>query len=77
MIAKDKDENMTEKKQVEILLAGIKSTDPSIIAAKTNVFKDYRLDFDKSLVPFWASSESARGSSIGLCKPPIGQPPLC
>ena len=49
VISKDPDENLSEKKQVELLLDGIKSTDTSIVAAETAVFKDYRNDLDKAL----------------------------
>ena len=45
ILAKDKDEALTSKQQVEVLMRGIKSSDASIVAAKTNVYKDYRSDF--------------------------------
>ena len=45
ILCKDKDEALTGKQQVDIMLKGIKSTDASIIAAKTDVYKDYRTDF--------------------------------
>ena len=46
ILAKDKDENLTDKQRVDILMKGIKSTDASVIAAKTDVYKDYRADFN-------------------------------
>jgi hypothetical protein len=46
VLAKDKDENLTDKQRVHVLMKGIKSSDASIIAAKTSVFKDYRSDFN-------------------------------
>jgi hypothetical protein len=46
VLAKDKDENLTDKQRVDVLMKGIKSSDASIIAAKTSVFKDYRSDFN-------------------------------
>ena len=45
ILGKDKDEALTEKQQVDIMLKGIKSLDATIVAAKTNVFKDFRSDF--------------------------------
>ena len=47
VLAKDKDENLTDKKQrVDVLMKGTKSSNASIVAAKTKVFKDYRLDLN-------------------------------
>jgi hypothetical protein len=46
VLAKDRDENLTDKQRVDVLMKGIKSSDASIIAAKTSVFKDYRSDFN-------------------------------
>ena len=45
ILGKDKDEALTGKQQVDIMLKGIKSLDATIVAAKTNVFKDFRSDF--------------------------------
>jgi hypothetical protein len=45
VLAKDRDENLTDKQRVDVLMKGIKSSDASIIAAKTSVFKDYCSDF--------------------------------
>jgi hypothetical protein len=45
ILSKDKDEELTGKQKVDIMMKGIKSMDASIIAAKTDVYKDYRLDF--------------------------------
>jgi hypothetical protein len=45
ILSKDKDENLTERQRVHILTTGIRSTDPSIVAAKTDVYKDFRTDF--------------------------------
>jgi hypothetical protein len=45
ILCKDKDEALTGKQQVDVMMKGIKSTDASIVAAKTNVYKDYRSDF--------------------------------
>jgi hypothetical protein len=45
ILSKDKDEELTGKQKVDIMMKGIKSTDASIIAAKTDVYKDYRSDF--------------------------------
>jgi hypothetical protein len=46
VLAKDRDENLTDKQRVDVLMKGIKSSNASIIAAKTSVFKDYRSDFN-------------------------------
>lgn len=46
VLAKDKDENLTNKQRVDVLMRGIKSSDASIVAAKTDVYKDYRSNFD-------------------------------
>jgi hypothetical protein len=46
VLAKDKDENLTNKQRVNVLMKGIKLSDASIVAAKTSVFKDCRLDFN-------------------------------
>jgi hypothetical protein len=46
ILAKDKDENVTHKQRVDVLMKGIKSTDPSIVAAKTDIYKDYRSNFN-------------------------------
>ena len=46
ILAKYKDENLTDKQRVDVLMKGIKSTDPSIVAAKTDIYKDYRSDFN-------------------------------
>ncbi len=46
MLAKDKDENRTDKQRVDVLMKGIKSSDASIVAAKTSVLKDHRSDFN-------------------------------
>jgi hypothetical protein len=45
ILNKDKDEALTGKQQVDVMMKGIKSTDASIVAAKTDVYKDYRSDF--------------------------------
>lgn len=45
ILGKDKDEALTGRQQVDIMLKGIKSLDATIVAAKTNVFKDFRSDF--------------------------------
>jgi hypothetical protein len=45
-LAKDKNENLTEKQRVDILMRGIRSLDASIVAAKTDVYKDNRSDFN-------------------------------
>ena len=49
VLNKDKDEKMSEKRQVQAILNGITSQDPAIVAAKTNVFKDYNSDIDKAI----------------------------
>ena len=46
VLAKDKDENLTERQRVDILMKGIRSSDANIVAAKTDVYKDYRSDFN-------------------------------
>jgi hypothetical protein len=46
VLAKDKDENLTDKQRVDVLMRGIRSSDASIVAAKTSVFKDHRSDFN-------------------------------
>ena len=46
VLEKDKHEGLTGKQQVDVLLRGIKSTDPGIASAKINVFQSYRGDFD-------------------------------
>ncbi len=45
ILNKDMDEALTGKQQVDVMMKGIKSTDTSIVAAKTDVYKDYRSDF--------------------------------
>ena len=49
MLAKDRDEGLTEKQKVDTLMKGIKSSDPSIVAAKTDVYKDYRSNFNAAI----------------------------
>jgi len=45
ILCKDKDEALTGKQQVDVMMKGIRSTDASIVAAKTDVYKDFRTDF--------------------------------
>ena len=49
VLSKDRDEKMSEKRQVQAILDGITSQDPAIVAAKTNVFKDYHSNIDKAI----------------------------
>lgn len=49
VLAKDRDEGLTEKQKVDTLMKGIKSSDPSIVAAKTDVYKDYRSNFNAAI----------------------------
>ncbi len=46
ILSKDKDEHLTNKQRVDILMKSIKSTDGSVVAAKTSVYKDFRSDFN-------------------------------
>ena len=46
ILAKDKDETLSEKQCVDILMKGIKPSDVSVLAAKTDVYNDYQADFD-------------------------------
>ncbi|KAI2489217.1 hypothetical protein MHU86_25377 [Fragilaria crotonensis] len=46
ILSKDKDENLTNKQRVDVMMKGIRSSDASIVAAKTDVYKDFRSDFD-------------------------------
>ena len=46
ILAKDKDEALSDKQRVDIFMKGIKSSDVNVIAAKTDVYKDYQSDFD-------------------------------
>ena len=46
VLGKDDDERLTGKQKVDQMLKGIKSSDASIIAAKTDIYKDFRSDFD-------------------------------
>ncbi len=41
MLAKDKDENLTDMQRVNVLMNGIKSSDASIVTAEMSVFKEY------------------------------------
>ena len=78
LIPKHPDENLSEKKQVELLLEGIQSTDTSIVAAKTRVFKDYRNNLDNA--PSILSGlilVNALSSPVGVWKSPFWQAPLC
>jgi hypothetical protein len=45
ILSKDKDEELTGKQKVDVMMKGIKSSDASIVAAKTDIYKDYRSDF--------------------------------
>jgi hypothetical protein len=45
ILCKDKDEALTGKQQVDVMMKGIRSTDASIVAAKTNIYKDFCSDF--------------------------------
>jgi hypothetical protein len=45
ILNKDNDEALTGKQQVDVMMKGIKLTDTSIVAAKTDVYKDYHTDF--------------------------------
>ena len=46
ILDKDDDERLTGKQKVDQMLRGIKSSDPNIVAAKTDIYKDFRSDFD-------------------------------
>ena len=48
VLDKDPDEKLTGKQKVDQMLRGMKSSDASIVAAKTDVYKDFRSDFDKA-----------------------------
>ena len=45
ILGKDKDETLTGRQQVDIVFKGIRSPDASVVAAKTDVYKDFRSDF--------------------------------
>ena len=46
ILAKDKDEALTGKQKVEKMMNGLRSTDTSIIAARTVIYHQYRDDFN-------------------------------
>ena len=49
VLEKDKQEDLTGKQRVgDIMLCGIRSTDPGITSAKVNVFQSYQGQFDKA-----------------------------
>jgi hypothetical protein len=48
VLEKDKHERYSESRQVETLLRGMNTTDPGIVAAKTQIFHSMLHDFDKA-----------------------------
>jgi hypothetical protein len=72
ILCKDKDEALTGKQQVDVMMKGIRSMDASIVVAKTDIYKDYRSDFAAAtnfLSGFISNIHSA--AQLGkLCQPP-------
>ena len=48
VLEKDKHKDLAGKQRVDVLLRGIRSTDPGIMSAKVNVFQSFRGQFDKA-----------------------------